>query len=189
MLVRFIVAKNIVIVFFAIESSIATQTSSPKARLIAEFFYEKDYSRKANISSSVVPLVKLPMYKSSIGGLFMLFLLLTIRVHSESSVWIDFWWSVRGQSARDLFCFCSSFSDIYSSFCVFSLFVLLFICYVLVLGWSWVLVLSKMEGILINDYYKYIHLAASKVLKKVTVFTGHMNFDWVAGLRGLSLKS
>ena len=34
------------------------------------------------------------------------------------------------------------------------------------------LVLSKMEGILINDYYKYIHLAASTVLKKVTVFAG-----------------
>ena len=32
--------------------------------------------------------------------------------------------------------------------------------------------LSKMAGILINDYYKYIQLAASRVLKGVTVYAG-----------------
>ena len=31
---------------------------------------------------------------------------------------------------------------------------------------------SKLAGILINDYYKYIQLATSEVLKEVTFHTG-----------------
>ena len=140
------------------------------ARLFSRKYVVPSNPRRANISSSVVSLAKLPIYKSSITGLFMFFLLLlTVRVHSESFVWIDFWWSVRGQSAHDLLCFFSSFSDICSSFDELALFFLLFISSVFLLGWSTALALSKLAGILINDYYKYIQLATSEVLKKFTV--------------------
>ena len=113
--------------------------------------------KRANISFSVVSLVKLPIYKSSISGLCMSFLLLlTIKVHSNSSAWIHLWWSIKEQSAHDfffLFSVGSSFSDFCSSFDVFSLFFLSFMSSVFLLGWSSVLVSSKLAGILINCYY------------------------------------
>ena len=43
---------------------------------------------------------------------------------------------------------------------------------VFLLGWSSAPVPSKLAGILINDYYKYIQLATSEVLKEVTFHTG-----------------
>ena len=101
------------------------------AKLFSRKYVVPSNTRKGNISSSVISLVKLPVRKSSISGLCMLFfLLLTIRVHSESSVWIDLWWSVRGHLVNDLFFLCSvcfSFSDISSWFDVFPLFFLMFI--------------------------------------------------------------
>ena len=105
------------------------------------------------ISFFIVSLVKLPMYNSSISDLCMFFLLLlTISVHSQSSVWIDFWWPARRQSAPDFF-FLSSVCSSFSLFEVFSLFFLLFISSIFFLGWDSALVPSRLEGILINDYY------------------------------------
>ena len=99
-------------------------------------------------------------------------LLLTIRVHSESSIWIDLWWSVREHSNHDLFFLCSvcySSLDICSLFEVSFLYFLLFMSPVFLLGWSSALVPSKLTGILINDYHKNIQLPISEMLKKVSV--------------------
>ena len=108
------------------------------AKLFSRKYVVPSNTRKGNISSSVISLVKLPVRKSSISGLCVFFfLLLTIRVHFESSVWIDLWWSVRGHLVNDLFFLCSvsiSFSDISSWFDVFSLFFLLFISSVFLSG-------------------------------------------------------
>ena len=99
------------------------------AKLSSGKYVVPSYPRGANNSSSVVLLVRLQMYIYFISGLCMFFLLLlTIRVHSESSVWVDFWYSLRGQSSHDLFFLysvSSSFFYICSSFNIFSLFFLL----------------------------------------------------------------
>ena len=70
---------------------------------------------------------------------------------------------------------CSSFSDICYLFDVFSLFFLLFISSVFLLGWSSTLAPSKLVAILINNYYEYIQLATIEVLKEVTFHAGSLD--------------
>ena len=121
--------------------------------------------RGAIISSSVVSLVELPMYRSSISGLCMFFiLLLTVRVHSESSFWIDFWWSVRAQSAHGLFFFVLLFL-IVLHVAYFPYFFLLFISSVFLLGLGSALMQSELAVILTNGYCRYIPLAAGRNTK------------------------
>ena len=99
-------------------------------------------------------------------------LLLAIRVHSQSSVWIDLSWSARGQSAHDLFFLCSSFCDICSSFHALSLFFLLFVSSVFLLGWGSALVPSGLASILINDCCGGIQLAAGSMLREIAFRAG-----------------
>ena len=71
---------------------------------------------------------------------------------------------------------CSAFVLLFLIFVLhltyFPYFFLLSISFVILLGWSSALVPSNLAGILINDYYKYIQLATSEVLKKFTVHAG-----------------
>ena len=74
---------------------------------------------------------------------------------------------------------CSSFVLFVLVFLIFALclmpfrfFLLLFISFVFLLGWSTALVSSKLAGILINNCYINIQLATSKSLQKVTFHAG-----------------
>ena len=98
--------------------------------------------------SSVVPLVKLPMYKSSLSGLCIFFLLfLAIKIHFEYSVWVDLRWSVRGQSDHGsfflFFCLFNFFRYLLFILCLILIFSIIYFYYissVFLSGWASALV-------------------------------------------------
>ena len=122
----------------------------------------------------------------------MFFLLyLTIRVHSESSVWINFWWSLRGQSSHDLFFLysvCSSFFDICFSFNGFYLFFRLSISSAFLLDWGSALVPSRFAGISIKEYFYIVWLATGGVLGEAPLQGGSSGHSQSGREGAISLK-